>query len=117
MQELREDSSDELSIPGNALGLRLTLLLWWITLCSRQLSPIGSKFLQGMRGSQRLMDFSRWSDLTGRQLAGHTGTQRSLKMFAISTGCLGNAMLRTLRPRMMDLPSGEESTQTLYAWP
>ena len=44
MQELREDSSDELSIPGNALGLRLTLLLWWITLCSRQLSPIGSKF-------------------------------------------------------------------------
>ena len=86
MQELREDSSDELGIPGNALGLRLTLLLWWITLCSRQLSPIGSKFLQGMRGSQKLMDFSRWSDLTGRQLAGHTGTQRSLKMFAISTG-------------------------------
>ena len=34
MQELREDSSDELSIPGNALGLRLTLLLWWITLLS-----------------------------------------------------------------------------------
>ena len=27
MQELREDSSDELSIPGNALGLRLTTAL------------------------------------------------------------------------------------------
>ena len=117
MQELREDSSDELNIPGNALGLRLTLLLWMITLYSRQLSPIWRQFLQGMRGFQRLVDFSRWSDLTGHQLAGHTGTQRSLKTFAISTGCLGNAMLRTLRLRMIDLPSGEESTQTLYVWP
>ena len=42
MQELREDSSDELNIPGNALELRLTLLLRKMTLYPRQLSPIGT---------------------------------------------------------------------------
>ena len=81
MQELREDSSDELSIPGDALGLRLTLLLWMITLCSRQLSPIGGNFYKecvDLRGLWIFLDGQTLLDTNWQVILEHNDLLRRL---------------------------------------
>ena len=50
-----------------------------------------------------------------RGLAGRAGTQWSLKMFHRLPG--RHCAMETERLGMMDLPSGEESPQTLDTWP